>query len=105
MYTTIFERTREIGILKSLGASRLFVVSMVLRESVIICVLGVILGTGVSQIIRKAITAAFPILQVKMSLTQIAVCCLLGIIAGLLGATYPAFKAARMDPVKALSYE
>lgn len=105
MYTTIFERTREIGILKSLGASRLFVVSMVLRESVIICILGVILGTGASQIIRKAITTAFPILQVKMSLTQIAVCCLLGIIAGLLGATYPAYKAAQMDPVKALSYE
>jgi putative ABC transport system permease protein len=105
MYTTIFERTREIGILKSLGASRLFVVSMVLRESVIICVLGVLLGTGVSEVIRKAITSAFPTLQVKMDLSQIALCCFLGIIAGLLGAIYPAFKAAKMDPVKALSYE
>ena len=105
MYTTIFERTREIGILKSLGASRMFVVTMVLRESVFICFLGVLLGTGVSQIIRKAITAAFPTLQVQMSLRQIAFACLLGLIAGLLGAMYPAFKAARMDPVKALTYE
>jgi putative ABC transport system permease protein len=105
MYTTIFERTREIGILKSLGASRVFVVSMVLRESVVICILGVLLGTGVSEIIRKVITTAFPTLQVEMHLTQIVYCCLLGIIAGLLGATYPAYKAAKMDPVKALSYE
>jgi putative ABC transport system permease protein len=105
MYTTIFERTREIGILKSLGASRMFVVSMVLRESIIICILGVLLGTGISEVIRKAITAAFPTLQVEMRWEQIAYCSLLGLIAGLLGATYPAYKAARMDPVKALSYE
>jgi len=105
MYTTIFERTREIGILKSLGASRTFVVAMVLRESILICILGVILGTGVSEVIRKVITTAFPTLQVEIRLGQIAYCCLLGIIAGLLGATYPAYKAAKMDPVKALSYE
>ncbi len=105
MYTTIFERTREIGILKSLGASRVFVVKMVLRESVFICFLGVLLGTGISQIIRKAITTAFPTLQVQMSLSQIGFACLLGLIAGMLGALYPAVKAARMDPVKALSYE
>jgi putative ABC transport system permease protein len=105
MYTTIFERTREIGILKSLGASRTFVVKMVLRESVFICFLGVLLGTGISQIIRKVITTAFPTLQVQMSLSQVGFACLLGLIAGMLGALYPAVKAARMDPVKALSYE
>jgi len=105
MYTTIFERTREIGILKSLGASRLFVVSIVLRESVFICILGVLLGTGVSQLMRKVMTALFPLLQVHMSLKEIGFACLLGLIAGVLGALYPAYKAAQMDPVKALSYE
>ncbi|MBP1625513.1 MAG: efflux pump, inner rane subunit [Acidobacteria bacterium] len=105
MYTTIFERTREIGILKSLGASRTFVVTMVLRESVMICFLGVLLGTGASQVIRKCINVAFPTLQVEMNLGEIAFACMLGIIAGVLGALYPAYKAARMDPVKALSYE
>jgi putative ABC transport system permease protein len=105
MYTTIFERTREIGILKSLGASRIFVVNMVLRESALICLIGVLLGTGVSEVIRKVITSAFPTLQVQMSLREIAFACFLGLVAGLLGALYPAYKAARMDPVKALSYE
>ena len=105
MYTTIFERTREIGILKSIGASRVFVVSMVLRESVLICVLGVLFGTGISQLLRKILTTAFPLLQLQITLREIGFACLLGIIAGLLGAMYPAYKAARMDPVKALSYE
>jgi putative ABC transport system permease protein len=105
MYTTIFERTREIGILKSLGASRAFVIGMVMRESVLICILGVLLGTGVSELIRKIITWRFPTLQVQMNLNEIAFACMLGLIAGLLGALYPAYKAARMDPVKALSYE
>ncbi len=105
MYTTIFERTREIGILKSLGASRTFVISMVMRESVLICILGVLLGTGVSQIIRKVMKVMFPTLQVQMNLSEIAFACMLGLIAGLLGALYPAYKAARMDPVKALTYE
>jgi putative ABC transport system permease protein len=105
MYTTIFERTREIGILKSLGASRAFVVAMVLRESVVICILGVLLGTGVSQILRKIITMAAPTLQVQMNLSEVGMGCMLGLIAGILGALYPAYKAAQMDPVKALSYE
>jgi putative ABC transport system permease protein len=105
MYTTIFERTREIGILKSLGASRAFIITMILRESVIISVLGALFGVGTSALIRKVIISAFPTLQVAMSFGDIMRGCLLGLLGGTLGALYPAFKAARMDPVKALSYE
>jgi putative ABC transport system permease protein len=105
MYTTIFERTREIGILKSLGASRTFIVGVILRESTVLCSLGVLLGAVISEIIRKAITTVFPTLQMQINFSQIGLACLLGLIAGLIGALYPAYKAARMDPVKALSYE
>ncbi|HYK92012.1 MAG TPA: ABC transporter permease [Acidobacteriota bacterium] len=105
MYTTIFERTREIGILKSLGASRGFIVVMILKESAMISGLGVALGIGISEIIRKAIVSAFPTLQVAMTVSDLFNGCLLGVIAGTMGALYPAYKAARMDPVKALSYE
>jgi putative ABC transport system permease protein len=105
MYTTIFERTREIGILKSLGASRNFIVGMILKESVMICGLGAILGICISEIIRKVVIVMFPTLQVSMSFGDLIRGMALGLIAGTLGALYPAYKAARMDPVKALSYE
>ena len=105
MYTTIFERTREIGILKSLGASRAFIVSMILRESVIISLLGALIGTGISELIRKVVTSMFPMLMVTMSAGEIALGCCIGLVGGILGALYPAYKAAQMDPVKALTYE
>lgn len=105
MYTTIFKRTREIGILKSLGASRSFIVSMILKESVMICCLGAILGIGISEIIRKVIITMRPTLQVSMNFHDLILGWTLGLLAGTLGAIYPAYKAARMDPVRALSYE
>jgi putative ABC transport system permease protein len=105
MYTTIFERTREIGILKSLGASRWFIVGMILKESVIICGFGVLFGAGASAVIRKAIIATFPTMQVSMSAKELLFACAMGLGSGALGAIYPAYKAARQDPVTALSYE
>ena len=105
MYTTIFERTREIGILKSLGASRRFIVGMILKETVIISSLGVLLGIGISEVARKVITVSFPTLQVSMTLAEVLTACGLGLLGGALGALYPAYKAARMDPVRALTYE
>jgi putative ABC transport system permease protein len=105
MYTTIFERTREIGILKSLGASRRFIVGMILKESVMICGLGALLGIVVSEVIRKIVVLMYPTLQVSMSFNDLIKGLVLGLLAGTLGALYPAYKAAKMDPVKALSYE
>jgi putative ABC transport system permease protein len=105
MYTTIFERTREIGILKSLGASQRFIVGMILKESAIICSLGTILGIVASEIIREVIVNKFPTLQVAMGMEDWIRGLILGLLAGTLGAMYPAYKAARMDPVRALSYE
>ncbi len=105
MYTTIFERTREIGILKSLGASRGFIVAMILKETVIISGLGVLFGIVVSELARKAIIHAFPTLQVSMTWPEVLTACVLGLLGGALGALYPAYKAARMDPVRALTYE
>ncbi len=105
MYTTIFERTREIGILKSLGASRPFIVGIILKESAIICCLGAVVGIAISGIVREIIINKFPTLQVAMGPGELVAGLVLGVMAGILGAIYPAYKASRMDPVKALSYE
>jgi putative ABC transport system permease protein len=105
MYTTILERTREIGILKSLGASKLFIIGEILEESLLICALGIGVGIGLSYLVKKAIIATFPTLQVDIPLDWLVKASLLGIISGTLGALYPAYKAARQDPVQALMYE
>lgn len=105
MYTSIFERTREIGILKSLGASKAFIIRTILKESVLICSLGCVLGIVLSYIIKNVITTEFPTVQIEIPLDWLLKASLLGLLGGTLGSLYPAYKAARQDPVVALSYE
>ena len=91
--------------MKSLGASRPFIVGIILKESAIICCLGAVVGIAISGVIRQVIINKFPTLQVAMGPRELLVGLILGVLAGILGALYPAYKAARMDPVRALSYE
>lgn len=105
MYTTIVERTREIGILKSLGASKLYVMSIILKESLLISFLGILLGLSLSFLLVRVLVATFPTLSVEISMAWVLKSSLLGLLGSLLGALYPAFKAASQDPVQALSYE
>lgn len=104
MYTTITERTREIGILKSLGASKRYIISVIEREALAISGIGVVFGVlaavGVSWGIERWTT-----LQLEFDWKWIAIAALVGLGAGALGALYPAIRAANQDPVKALSYE
>ena len=62
-------------------------------------------GAKMRLLMSKLITSAFPTLQVDMSFSEVLRGCILGLVGGTLGALYPAYKAARMDPVQALSYE
>jgi putative ABC transport system permease protein len=105
MYTTITERTREIGILKSLGASKLFIVGGILREALLLVVLGILLGLGLTYLSKPIIMAALPTLSVLITIAWIFKAGFLAILAGLFGAFYPSLRAASQDPVKALSYE
>ncbi len=105
MYSTITERTREIGILKSLGASKGFIVGMVLKESLMICVLGVVVGFALSALGIQLVSMAFPTLPVDTPLFWRFTAPIVAVIGGCLGALYPAMKAARLDPVRALGYE
>ena len=105
MYTTITERTREIGILKSLGASKVYIIEAILRESSLLCVVGILAGFAGAVITRKIILASFPTLSVDLTLEWAVWAALLAIGGSLVGAFYPALRAAQLDPVDALAYE
>ncbi|MCX6354778.1 MAG: ABC transporter permease [Candidatus Aureabacteria bacterium] len=105
MYTTIIERTREIGILRSLGATRGSVLRMVVAESVLLCSLGVAAGIAFTLLTRLWLAHAHPLLTMTMAPMGFLRAALLGVGGGVLGALYPGFRAARVDPVEALIYE
>ena len=105
MYTTITERTREIGILKSLGASKTYIISVILREAAVLTAVGIIAGCIGSMIMRKAFLALFPTLAVQLTWDWRLYAAGLALLGSIVGAFYPALRAARLDPVDALAYE
>ena len=105
MYTAVMERTREIGILKSMGASRLYIVNVVLRETVLLALGGIVLGVAFSLAARAVLAQKLPLLQVIVAGTWIVRATFIAIASAVGGALYPAFKAAQKDPIDALAYE
>jgi putative ABC transport system permease protein len=105
MYTTITERTREIGILRSLGASKQFIVSLIFQEAALVCLLGVVIGIGSSFLIARAVQLVFPTLIVMITPVWIARAAGFAVLSGIIGSLYPSIKAAGQDPVEALAYE
>lgn len=104
MYTTITERTRQIGILKSLGASKLWIATEIEKEALLITLAGALAGFIVS------VTVGFVIenltsLKVDFNIGWFVYSLLISIASGAMGALYPALRAANQDPVKALGYE
>jgi putative ABC transport system permease protein len=106
MYTTIIERTREIGVLKSLGASKMYIIQVVMSETTILCLGGFVCGVGLSFLMKTAIIPIFfPSLPILITGKWILYSGAIAVIGGLLGASYPAWLASRKDPVEALAYE
>ena len=105
MYTAILERTREIGILKSLGASPLYIIGIVIRETLLLAVAGVALGIGISFGAKAVIERYFPLLSVSLHREWWLWAGLIAAGGAILGALYPAVRAARQDPIAALAYE
>lgn len=105
MYTTIIERTREIGVLKSLGASRAYIVRVIMSETTALCLAGIVLGIAMSYGARALFLSVFPTLTILISPMWLVRAASLAILGAWLGATYPAWIASRKDPVEALAYE
>jgi putative ABC transport system permease protein len=105
MYTAVMERTREIGILKSMGASRSYIVGIVLRETGVLAAVGIATGVIASFALSAALEARFPTLDFVINVPYVWKAILIAFVGALLGALYPALKAASKDPIDALSYE
>jgi putative ABC transport system permease protein len=105
MYTAVLERTREIGILKSMGASKMTIVSVVLRECAMLAVAGVILGIAGTYCIQMVFMHFLPTHQFEITLAWLGNAAAIAFVGAICGAIYPAFMAARKDPIDALAYE
>lgn len=105
MYTAVMERTREIGILKSLGASKLYIVNVVMRETMLLAITGIIAGILLSLLTRRVIIYERPVQQLFWSNLWVLRATIIAIVGALAGALYPALKAAQRDPIDALAYE
>jgi putative ABC transport system permease protein len=105
MYTAVMERTREIGILKSMGASRSYIVTVVLRETGLLAIAGIVLGVASSFALSAILENRFPTLDFVIDVPYVWKAVVIAFTGALLGAFYPALKAARKDPIDALSYE
>jgi putative ABC transport system permease protein len=106
MLASISERVREIGIRKSVGASTADIFVQILVESVVIAIMGGLVGLGTSFALVRMIgsfspTENAPIIQVSALLVAFGFSVLVGVLAGI----FPAIKAARLNPIQALRYE
>ncbi len=105
LYTAVLERTREIGILKSMGASKPAIVSVVLRETAILAGAGVLLGIAGTFGVHVILRHFFPTTSFEVTLPWTARGAGIAFCGAICGALYPAWMAARKDPVEALAYE
>jgi putative ABC transport system permease protein len=105
MYTAVMERTREIGILKSMGASKGYILNVILRETMLLAVAGIAVGITVSVLARVGIQQRWPLVHIDQSNEWILKATIIALVGAAGGAVYPAYKAAQKDPIDALAYE
>ena len=104
MYTTVTERTRQIGILKSLGMSNAGIAGIITQEAILISIFGILSGVVLTYL-RRLILTQFITLDVEIKPSVLLIVFIVGLIGGAIGALYPALRAARLDAVDALNYE
>ena len=102
---TVFERTREIGMLRAIGMTRRQVRRMIRHESVITALIGGALGIVLGIVLGGLLVARVEFIEFSLPTTQIIVFALMTVVVGILAAIFPARRAARLDPLEALQYE
>ena len=105
---SVFERTRELGLLRAVGTTRRQIRRMVRGESVVVALLGGIVGTAIGLVWGYVFTAALEsegITEVRIPVAQLAIFVVLSMLAGVVAAVYPAWRAARLDVLEAIAEE
>jgi putative ABC transport system permease protein len=102
MFVSVAERTREIGIRKAIGAKRRTILVQFLMEAATICLIGGLIGLGIAWPVTLLLQKVMP-----ATLSPMIVCIAIGVslVTGVLSGFFPAWRAARMNPVDALRNE
>jgi putative ABC transport system permease protein len=102
---TVFERTREIGMLRAIGMTRRQVRRMIRHESVITALIGGVLGIVLGIVLGGLLVARVDFIQFSLPLVSLIIFAILTIVVGILAAIFPARRAARLNVLEALQYE
>jgi putative ABC transport system permease protein len=105
VHTLVMERTREIGILKALGFTRIAIVRMLLGETIILTGFGAVIGIALTFLFEAIMKEAEPGMAILITPDWVLSAALLALVGASIGAIYPALRAASYDPVVALAYE
>jgi putative ABC transport system permease protein len=106
----VLERTREIGVLRALGATRWRVRRTMADESLLLSLAGTFAGIGAGLLVAVVWVigmrqSTFPGLTLNLPVATLVTIAVLGVVIGVLAAVLPARRAARLDPLSALRYE
>ena len=102
---TVFERTRELGMLRAIGMTRRQVRRMIRYESVITALIGAVLGIALGIVLAGLLVWRVDFIDFSVPVGQLVVFAIAAIIVGILAAIFPARRAARLNPLQALQYE
>lgn len=105
MYTAVLERTREIGILKALGASPGYILGILLRETLLLAIAGTLAGIIMTYGTRNLMLAFAPTMTTEIVYAWWPWAGVIALVGSLVGAIYPGLKAARQDAIEALAYD
>jgi putative ABC transport system permease protein len=102
---TVFERTRELGMLRAIGMTRRQTRQMIRHESVVTALIGAVLGIVLGLVLASLLSARIDFIEFVLPVPQLVTFAIVAVAVGIFAAIFPARRAARLDPLQALHYE